>query len=250
MKRKTMTPDQKERSDARRAGFRALAKRVAAMTPEERATLARKIQPVSISGNGFSLTNTILLILQCPTGTIFGGFRQWIKVGRCVRKGEHGSMIWCKAGGKSSESAGQDNAEPTSGEVEGESLRFLIGTVFDVSQTEPLIPKDEDPGAPIHDIHADPVPERLELCEAAERPADPTLSKELTFEHLTTGAQINSEPEHYEPGTAVVGADIADAFGMRGLPNTVIIERDGTRTMPAQPQTTNAAQPEFSLESV
>ena len=39
-------------------------------------------------------------------------------------------------------------------------------------------------------------------------------------------------PGTYPIGTAVVGAAIADAFGMRGLPNTVILEEDGRLTEP------------------
>ena len=165
MKRRTITPEQKARSEARKAAFRALAKRVAGMTEQERTDLSRKCSPVSIAGTSFSTTNSILLILQCPTGTIFGGFRQWIKAGRCVRKGEHGAAIWCKTGNKEN-AAGSESAEP-SGDSEGDSLRFIVGTVFDVSQTEALIPGDRNPGAPIIDTDAIEAPNRLELPEPA-----------------------------------------------------------------------------------
>jgi len=160
-----LNPAQKAAHEARRGAFRQLAKAIAAMTPEQRTDLARKTIPVSIAGRAFSPYNTILLALQKPSGTVFGGFRQWIEAGRCVRKGEHGAMIWCKGGSRNEAAAPESpNEEPTAAEAEaGSSLRFVTGTVFDVSQTEALIPCDESPGEPVIDVEAAEVPERLAL---------------------------------------------------------------------------------------
>ena len=58
--------------------------------------------------------------------SIVGGFQQWRKQGRMVRKGEHGYMIWIPTHRKE-EGAPEDD--------EGE-LNFIIGYVFDVTQTE------------------------------------------------------------------------------------------------------------------
>jgi hypothetical protein len=66
---------------------------------------------------------------QLPTASMVGGFRQWLDKGRAVKKGEHGLMIWIPTKGKE---------KPTAEEVEQETNRpnFVMGTVFDVSQTE------------------------------------------------------------------------------------------------------------------
>jgi len=102
-----LSAEQRTAYEARRGAFRRLAKAIAAMTPEQRADLARKTIPLSIAGRAFSPYNTILLAMQKPAGTVFGGFRQWIEAGRCVRKGEHGAMIWCKGGSKSEAALGR-----------------------------------------------------------------------------------------------------------------------------------------------
>ena len=139
---KTLTPEQKQATDAKRAAFRALAKRVSQMTPEQRAALSRKVNPVSIEGHEYSITNTMLLILQCPTGTIFGGFRQWIRGGRCVRKGQHGAIIWIPTG------TSKETDEPSETEIENGGPRFLLATVFDIGQTEPTVCAQDDTDEP------------------------------------------------------------------------------------------------------
>ena len=57
--------------------------------------------------------------------TIVGGFRQWLREGRAVRKGEHGLGILIPRFEK-----GEGGDGP--GSLNG----FLYGTVFDVSQTD------------------------------------------------------------------------------------------------------------------
>ena len=74
-----LSAEQRAAYEARRGAFRRLAKAIAAMTPEQRADLARKTIPLSIAGRAFSPYNTILLAMQKPAGTVFGGFRQWIE---------------------------------------------------------------------------------------------------------------------------------------------------------------------------
>ena len=36
----------------------------------------------------YSLRNTLLIAFQCPQATYVAGFRRWLELGRCVRKGE------------------------------------------------------------------------------------------------------------------------------------------------------------------
>jgi len=157
MKKRTLTPEQTAARDARRAAFRELARKVSKMTEDQRQAMIRSMPAiVTIEGRPLSGVNSILLSFQCPGATIVGGFRQWIKAGRCVKKGEHGACIWVPGGAKGS--------APADGEA-GESIRFLTGTVFDVTQT-------------------------AELGAAAP--------------------------------VAIVSPEIADAFGLRDLPNTRI----------------------------
>jgi hypothetical protein len=68
--------------------------------------------------------------MQDSGATIVGGFRQWLKQGRAVRKGEHGLMIWVPLLRKSGDSIAGE-----SGESEPDDVRFMPGTVFDISQT-------------------------------------------------------------------------------------------------------------------
>lgn len=106
-----------------------LAREVSKLLPEQRAELASKCMVTTIEGRALSVTNQCLIARQIPHATIVGGFRQWLKAGRCVMKGQHGACIWVPTNYKSAE---QTN-------VDGEAVTrtgFILGTVFDVSQTQ------------------------------------------------------------------------------------------------------------------
>ena len=123
--KRTVTPEQQQAALERRQKFYALAKSISDMPEGERTALAAKFPVIAtVEGRALSLHNQILVASQCPSATLVGGFRQWIAAGRAVMKGEHGLMIWIPRIPK------QDD----SGEIGGE-VRFIIGTVFDVSQT-------------------------------------------------------------------------------------------------------------------
>jgi len=132
---KKLTAEQERKRDERRARFKALVKRVADMQPLERDALAAKmLGVVTCEGRALSTHNACLIAFQNPSATLVGGFRQWIKQGRAVRKGEHGLMIWVPkmlGATKSVDGDGQENKD-------GEKVGFLIGTVFDVSQTDAI----------------------------------------------------------------------------------------------------------------
>ena len=136
--RKVPTEAQKEAAKLRREKFRGIVKAIASMPEVDRLALSRKILAANVDGHVFSPCNQMLLAMQCPSATIVGGFRQWKKQGRTVRRGEHGHMIWVPM--IYGEKAGDDTPQPS--EIDGEEkktgVRFLIGTVFDVSQTEEL----------------------------------------------------------------------------------------------------------------
>jgi len=130
MNRRAPSPEQRAQAEERRNRFRALARQVAGMSPEARAELAARVNPVTVEGRPLSLHNACLLAAQLASVTLVGGFRQWRRAGRHVRKGEHGLALWVPRGTPKSE---PNDPEADS---EAERPRFLIGTVFDVSQTE------------------------------------------------------------------------------------------------------------------
>ena len=134
--RKVLTAEQQAARAERQSRFRKLWKQVADMGDTERACIAAKYGFRTVEGKELSLCNQMLIALQLPQASVLGGFRQWIKQGRAVRKGEHGAMIWCPTGGKSSETPAPANE--TAAADEAAALRFIIGTVFDVSQTQEL----------------------------------------------------------------------------------------------------------------
>ena len=90
----------------------------------------------------YSFYNVCLIAAQCPQATYVAGFRRWLELGRYVRKGEKGIAIFVPFVGKRQavEPDGQSNADADVPEpVEARAsrpIRFGIGYVFDVSQTD------------------------------------------------------------------------------------------------------------------
>lgn len=135
MKRQ-LTPEQEEAKKARREKFSKLWKAVANMPELERVQLANKLGIVTCEGHELSLCNTMLVALQCPTASVVGGFRQWIKHGRAVMKGQHGCMIWCPI--RTGETAEPNPSNVDTNDVNSRDLKFIIGTVFDIAQTQEI----------------------------------------------------------------------------------------------------------------
>lgn len=126
-----LSPEQLARIKEKRAKIRDIAKRIAAMSDEERRAMVQQ-WPTTIEGHPLSVHNACLIAYQ-GGASVVGGFRQWKKAGRFVRKGEHGLTIWIPLGFKKVEN--QDTGEVTQ---EGERTGFGLASVFDVSQTEAL----------------------------------------------------------------------------------------------------------------
>jgi hypothetical protein len=105
---------------------------------------------VTCEGHALSVHNSCLVLAQLPTASVVGGFRQWKEHGRSVRKGERGLMIWvptsCKA---DAEQPAPEAQPPAEGQTEGGARRsgFVMGTVFDISQTEPTDERECAEGA-------------------------------------------------------------------------------------------------------
>ena len=137
---KQPNPAQKAAAEQRRSAMRRLAAELAAMTDEQRAALADRIGAVvTIEGHPLSIGNTMMLALQMPAATVVGGFRQWKRAGRQVRKGTHGAGIWVPLKGrKADEPDPEDSQYDDPAETVSTSRpRFTIATVFDIAQTEP-----------------------------------------------------------------------------------------------------------------
>jgi antirestriction protein ArdC len=134
--RKPLSAEAAAERAARKEKLSTLIKEISAMTAFQRMQLFSKLPCiVNTEGKALSVRNTILIHRQISDPTMVGGFRQWLKQGRCVRKGEHGAAIlFPRTFGKAG--AQEDNAD---GETQVKSaMRFLTGTVFDVGQTEPI----------------------------------------------------------------------------------------------------------------
>ncbi|MGH3004236.1 MAG: ArdC family protein [Gaiellaceae bacterium] len=85
----------------------------------------------------YSLNNTLLIALQCPHATHVAGFRRWLELGRCVRKGEKAIRILAPVRYRRRDTEhveGDNDDNPNHEELVG----FRLAAVFDVAQTEPL----------------------------------------------------------------------------------------------------------------
>lgn len=141
--KKRITEEMKAAAEARREKFGVLCRRVAEMSEAERAGLLERVGAVmSCEGRALSETNTVLLVLQRPGVSVVGGFRQWKKAGRYVRKGEKSCSIWIPRGGgdtpalAGSELSRAELVEGGGSGAGGSRRKFLTGAVFDIGQTE------------------------------------------------------------------------------------------------------------------
>ncbi len=126
-RRRQATPEQKAAAAAKRDKIRAFCKQVADMSPEAREEMAKRLPLINTAGHPLSRTNCILIMMQGGGGaTVVGGFNKWLAAGRCVAKGQHGFSIWVPVGPKSKTEDGETVTEKTG---------FVLGTVFDISQT-------------------------------------------------------------------------------------------------------------------
>ena len=110
----------------------------------------------------YSFGNQLLIAMQRPDATYVAGFRRFLELNRCVRKGEKAIRILAPmtVGARKRGAAGGEQA------VDGEPPRrtvFRAVSVFDVSQTEALPGKEptslDSPCQPIEgDTHAHLLP--------------------------------------------------------------------------------------------
>lgn len=108
------------------ARIKAIREKILSLSQQEREALSSTLIP-TIEGRFLSPHNVLMIVHQFSfQPTVVGGFRQWLKAGRSVKKGEHGAVILYPVGPKNQE-----------GNLE-EAERFYSATVFDISQTETI----------------------------------------------------------------------------------------------------------------
>lgn len=106
-------------------------KTLSEMTEEQRQTVADKFGIVTVEGHLLTPHNQCFLVAQSEINfSIVGGFQQWKKFGRIVRKGEHGFLIFVPSKTKQ-----EENSEIISND---ENVHFFTAIVFDISQTDVL----------------------------------------------------------------------------------------------------------------
>jgi antirestriction protein ArdC len=111
----------------KRTKMRELASEINSMTAEQQTEFMERCGGiVNIEGRPLSFHNTMLLLHQREQVSVVGGYKQWKAAGRQVRKGKHGMTLWFPSKQKDAET----------GEEAGTS--FFMGTVFDISQTDPV----------------------------------------------------------------------------------------------------------------
>ena len=151
----------KEEKHARQ---KALADFIGKLTEEDRAKILKAVGGVvTIEEHSLSETNTILCFIQRGGKidaegvkridlSVVGGFNQWKNAGRRVKKGEKGMAIWFPREKKAGSNKGEEETAlaipeqilDKNGEVKTTTL-FSLGTVFDISQTEPIAAPEEMP---------------------------------------------------------------------------------------------------------
>lgn len=134
--RRTATVEQKTKAKERRRMMAQLAQRVSKMSEAERVQLVGDGWPVTIEGHRLSMHNACMLACQRQGVSVVGGFRQWRRASRSVCKGEHGQAIWVPL--SKPESKPGEDAESEEETEEPQRPRFMLATVFDISQTKAL----------------------------------------------------------------------------------------------------------------
>lgn len=146
------TAEQKQKAAERRERFHALCKEVAELSEDARAALVMRAGGIlTCEGRPLSTHNSCLILSQFGDASVVGGFWQWQRSGRRVRKGSTGLSLWIPTKGR-----GDGGVEPVSHtqaaeltptfEAEGDGEtgkakgrgRFIVGTVFDITQTEAM----------------------------------------------------------------------------------------------------------------
>lgn len=98
--------------------------------------------------HNYSFRNCLLIAMQRPSATRVAGFRQWLKLGRHVKKGEKGiailaPLVYKRKADDQAKCGSSEEPDSSGKEVRG----FKVAHVFDVEQTDgELLPEFEKIG--------------------------------------------------------------------------------------------------------
>lgn len=121
-----LTDEQKAKSAERRDSLTKLAKSVRAIDGAKLEIEANKLGLLpSVAGHLLSPFNTIFVNRQRPTATKVGGFQQWKKEGRKVKKGCKAIAIWLPF-------------KKENKQTKEEETGFRLVNVFDIADTEAI----------------------------------------------------------------------------------------------------------------
>jgi len=117
-----------EKKEEKKAKIKELRDKLKSLDDATRNDMLKNGHIMTIEGKSLSDKNTLLLLFQGVRDSIVGGYQQWKRAGRQVKKGEHGAVIWFPSNFKKVNDDGE----------ESEGTSFFTGTVFAQSQTEEL----------------------------------------------------------------------------------------------------------------
>jgi antirestriction protein ArdC len=128
----------------------------------------------------YSLANQLLIAVQRPQATRVAGFRAWLNLGYCVRKGEKAIRIWVPIAPSKPklEAWRREGADPAA----KPKTFFKLGPVFDRSQVDELPPPAiaATIDCPIHEV----IGCELEYCLEPLVDFAATIGSAVTFEAM------------------------------------------------------------------
>lgn len=134
------TPEQVK---AWKARLREMAHQIKAMPPADREALALKLGTITPEGHRLSQYNTLFLWLQTGRATPqAGGFRQWLKAGRIVKRGEHAAGVifvpLCRHRPENNPGSANPEALDDAATKIDDSVKFKLVPVFSIEQTDSI----------------------------------------------------------------------------------------------------------------
>jgi len=124
-----------KRDEALKLAQRGLADLNAALEQGASETLTRYLD-VLARFHHYSFGNVMLIASQKPDATRVAGFHMWKRLGRAVKKGEHGIAIFAPMVGRKRCNDAENLAAKDDDRGERELFGFRVVHVFDVSQTQ------------------------------------------------------------------------------------------------------------------
>jgi antirestriction protein ArdC len=146
----------------------------------------------------YSLGNQLLVAMQRPTAVRVAGFRKWLQLGYCVRKGETAIRIWapCPPSSKKIQAWKDAGAKPE----ERPRTFFKLTGVFADDQVKELPPPatPQPISCPIRQLEG----EDLAYCQPALEQLAREIGSTLSYEPIASGAA-----GYYVPSTKAIVID-------------------------------------------